>query len=219
MACKNLINLRGNGRTRLNELRVIDGAKNSEVETVTRTATGTEDGPLDDVQFLQMALARAFDPDGHHDTRSVDKPPSLTRRAGFEEVSRAVPASVLLPLAWNELVARVSAALRHSKGVADNRVARFGDVQVDLYEMAVSRCGKPVVLTTQEFKALRFFLLNPRRVLSREELLNQAWGYEYHTFTRTVDNHILKLRQKLETDPSNPMHFQTVHGRGYKFVP
>lgn len=64
MACKNLINLRSNGRTRLNEPRVIDGAKNSEVETVTRTATGTEDGPLDDVQFLQMALARAFDPDG-----------------------------------------------------------------------------------------------------------------------------------------------------------
>jgi DNA-binding winged helix-turn-helix (wHTH) protein len=219
MACKSLINLRSNGGAPLNKPRVIDGAKNSEVETVTRTATGTKDGPLDDVQFLQMPLARAFDRDGHHDKRTVDKPSSLTRSAGFEEVSRAVPASVLLPLAWNELVARVSAALRHSKAVADNRVARFGDVQVDLYEMAVSRCGKPVVLTTQEFKALRFLLLNPRRVLSREELLNQAWGYEYHTFTRTVDNHILRLRQKLETDPSNPMHFQTVHGMGYKFVP
>jgi DNA-binding winged helix-turn-helix (wHTH) protein len=219
MACKSLINLRSNGGASLNKPRVIDGAKNSEVETVTTTATRTEDGPLDDVQFLQMALARAFDPDVHHDKRSVDKPSSLTRRAGFEEVSRAVPASVLLPLAWNELVARVSAALGHSKAVADNRVAMFGDVQVDLHGMAVSRCGKPVVLTTQEFKALRFLLLNPRRILSREELLNQAWGYEYHIFTRTVDNHILRLRQKLETDPSNPKHFQTVHGRGYKFVP
>jgi hypothetical protein len=131
MACKRLINLRGNGEAQLNEPRVIDGAKNSEVETVTRTATGTEDSPLDDVQFLQNALAHAFEPDGHHDTRSVDKPSSHTRRDGFE-VSRAVPTSVLLPLTWNELVARVSAALRHSKAVADNRVARFGDVQVDL---------------------------------------------------------------------------------------
>jgi DNA-binding response OmpR family regulator len=95
----------------------------------------------------------------------------------------------------------------------------FGDVQVDLYEMTVRRCGKPVVLTTQEFKALRFLLLNPRRVLSREELLSQAWGYENYPSTRTVDNYILKLRQKLETDPSKPMHFQTVHGTGYKFVP
>jgi DNA-binding response OmpR family regulator len=85
--------------------------------------------------------------------------------------------------------------------------------------MAVSRCGKPVVLTTQEFKALRFLVLNPRRVLSREELLNQAWGYENYPSTRTVDNHILKLRQKLETDPSHPMHFKTVHGTGYRFVP
>lgn len=219
MACKSLINLRSNGGAPLNKPRVIDSAKKRELETVTRTATGTEDGPLDDVQFLQMTLARAFDPDGHHDKRSVHKPSRLTRGAGFEAVSRAVPASVLLPLAWNELVARVSAALRHSKALDDNRVARFGDVQVDLYEMAVSRCGKPVVLTTQEFKALRFLVLNPRRVLSREELLNQAWGYQYHTLTRTVDNHILRLRQKLETDPSNPMHFQTVHGMGYKFVP
>jgi DNA-binding winged helix-turn-helix (wHTH) protein len=218
MACKSLINLRGNGGARLNEPRVIDGAKNSEVETVTRTATGKEDGPLDDDQSLQMALARALEPDGRHDTRSVNKPSSLATRAGFEDVSRAVPAS-LLPLTWNELVARVGAALRHSKAVADNRVARFGDVQVDFYERTVSRSGKPVVLTTQEFKALRFLLLNPRRVLSREELLKQVWGYENYPSTRTVDNHIWKLRQKLETDPSNPMHFQTVHGTGYKFVP
>jgi DNA-binding winged helix-turn-helix (wHTH) protein len=219
MSCKSLINLRGNGGAPLNEPRGIYGAKNSEAETVARTATGTANGPLDDLQFSQNAPARAFEPDGHHATRSVDKLSSLTRRAGFEEVSCAVPASALLPLTWNELVARVSAALRHSKAVANNRVARFGDVQVDLYEMAVSRCGKPVVLTTQEFKALRFLLLNPRRVLSREELLNQAWGYENYPSTRTVDNHILKLRQKLETDPSHPMHFKTVHGTGYRFVP
>jgi DNA-binding response OmpR family regulator len=116
-------------------------------------------------------------------------------------------------------MARVSAALLHSTAVADNRMAKFGDIQIDLYEMAVSRSGKPIVLTTQEFKALRFLVLNPGRVISRDELLSQAWGYQNYPSTRTVDNHILKLRQKLETDPSNPMHFQTVHGTGYKFVP
>jgi DNA-binding response OmpR family regulator len=60
---------------------------------------------------------------------------------------------------------------------------------------------------------------NPERVLSRDELLNQVWGYECYPSTRTVDNHILKLRQKLEQDPSNPIYLRTIHGAGYKFVP
>jgi DNA-binding response OmpR family regulator len=70
-----------------------------------------------------------------------------------------------------------------------------------------------------EFKVLRFFISNPNRVLSRNELLNEAWGYENYPSTRTVDNHILKLRQKLERDPARPVHFRTVHSVGYKFVP
>jgi len=60
---------------------------------------------------------------------------------------------------------------------------------------------------------------NPERVLSRDELLNQVWGYECYPSTRTVDNHILKLRQKLELDPANPIYIRTIHGAGYKFVP
>jgi DNA-binding response OmpR family regulator len=73
-------------------------------------------------------------------------------------------------------------------------------------------------LTAQEFKTLKFLLQNPERVISRDELLNEVWGYQNYPSTRTVDNHILKLRQKLETDPANPVHFRTVHGMGYKFV-
>ncbi|HEY3619006.1 MAG TPA: response regulator transcription factor [Candidatus Sulfotelmatobacter sp.] len=218
MACKSPINLRSDSRARLKQGRVIDGLKNSEVETVARTATGIEDSRVDE-DHSQFAAARACEADGQHDTLRLEKPSGLTCRAGFEEVSYAVPASILLALAWNELVSRVSAALLHSTAAADNRMARFGDVQIDLYEMAVSRSGKPVALTTQEFKALRFLVLNPRRVISRDELLSQAWGYQNYPSTRTVDNHILKLRQKLETDPSSPTHFQTVHGTGYKFVP
>jgi len=66
---------------------------------------------------------------------------------------------------------------------------------------------------------LRFFAQSPERVISREELLNEVWGYQNYPSTRTVDNHILRLRQKLELDPSNPRFFLTIHGAGYKFVP
>jgi hypothetical protein len=218
MACKSPINLRGDNRARLKQGKVLDGLTNSDVETAARTGTGIEDGRVDE-DHSQIAPARAYEPDDQHNRRRLEKQSRLTCRAGFEEVSGAAPASILLALAWNELMARVSAALLHSTAVADNRMAKFGDIQIDLYEMAVSRSGKPIVLTTQEFKALRFLVLNPGRVISRDELLSQAWGYQNYPSTRTVDNHILKLRQKLETDPSNPMHFQTVHGTGYKFVP
>ena len=84
--------------------------------------------------------------------------------------------------------------------------------------MELTQAGKPVALTSQEFKLLRFFIQNQDRVISREELLNEVWGYQSYPSTRTVDNHVLRLRQKLEKDPSRPSHFKTVHGAGYKFV-
>jgi len=95
----------------------------------------------------------------------------------------------------------------------------FGDVIVSFSSIEVHRKGQPVVLTALEFRALKYFIQNPRRAISRDELLNQVWGYENYPCTRTVDNHILRLRQKLEQDPSRPAHFQTVHGTGYKFLP
>jgi DNA-binding response OmpR family regulator len=75
------------------------------------------------------------------------------------------------------------------------------------------------VLTTMEFKMLKYLIQNAHRVISRDELLNEVWGYENYPCTRTVDNHILRLRQKLERDPSRPVHFRTMHGVGYKFLP
>jgi len=98
-------------------------------------------------------------------------------------------------------------------------VVVFGDVIVNLSSVEVHRDGQPIVLTALEFKALKYFIQNARRAISRDELLNQVWGYENYPCTRTVDNHILKLRQKLEPDPSRPVHFLTVHGTGYKFLP
>lgn len=94
----------------------------------------------------------------------------------------------------------------------------FGDVKVNFASMEASRKGEPVMLTALEFKTLKYLAQNERRVISRDELLNEVWGYENYPCTRTVDNHILRLRQKLERDPSRPIHFCTVHGVGYKFV-
>jgi DNA-binding response OmpR family regulator len=95
----------------------------------------------------------------------------------------------------------------------------FGGVKVSFASMEASRKGEPVMLTALEFKTLKYLVQNARRVISRDELLNEVWGYENYPCTRTVDNHMLKLRQKLERDPSRPVHFRTVHGAGYKFLP
>ena len=95
----------------------------------------------------------------------------------------------------------------------------FGGVKGCFSAMEVHRNGRPVILTCKEFKTLAYFIKNPRRVISRDELLNEVWGYENYPCTRTVDNHVLKLRKKLETEPAHPKHFHTVHSSGYKFLP
>ena len=132
-------------------------------------------------------------------------------------VSDTVPPILLLPLTWKELIARVRAEADHSRQL-QHSVVRFGAVRVDLFRVEVSRSDIPVVLTALEFKLLRFFVTNPGRVISRDELLNQIWGFENYPCTRTVDTHVMRLRKKLETDPAHPVHFQTVHGVGYRFV-
>jgi DNA-binding response OmpR family regulator len=95
----------------------------------------------------------------------------------------------------------------------------FGGVKGCFSTMEIHRNGRPVVLTCKEFKTLAYLINNPRRVISRDELLNEVWGYENYPCTRTVDNHILKLRKKLEIEPTHPKHFHTVHSSGYKFLP
>jgi len=95
----------------------------------------------------------------------------------------------------------------------------FGDVRINFPEMTAYRKGKPIGLTNMEFKTLKYLTQNPRLVISRDQLLNEVWGYENYPCTRTVDNHILRLRQKLERNPSQPAHLLTVHGAGYKFLP
>jgi DNA-binding response OmpR family regulator len=136
---------------------------------------------------------------------------------------------VTKPFSPKELLARVRRAMRRttaSKQVVSQVAARavnreilvFGDARIDFTSMEATRAGKAVTLTTQEFKLLKYLATSPGRVISREELLNEVWGYQNYPSTRTVDNHILRLRQKLEPDPASPRFFLTMHGAGYKFT-
>jgi DNA-binding response OmpR family regulator len=125
---------------------------------------------------------------------------------------------VTKPFSPRELLARVRAALRHTSRTAAVNLVSFDGISIDFKKMEVHRDSKVVILTAQEFKTLQFLVQNADRVISRDELLNEVWGYQNYPSTRTVDNHILKLRQKLERDPASPVHFRTVHGMGYKFV-
>lgn len=126
---------------------------------------------------------------------------------------------VTKPFSPRELMARVQAAIRRQLRPTVTTTYSFGSCSVDFAKMTAQHSGKFVTLTALEFKLLRFFSANVERVLSRESLLNEVWGYNSYPTTRTVDNQILKLRQKLEDDPANPKHLQTIYGAGYKFVP
>ena len=126
---------------------------------------------------------------------------------------------VTKPFSPKELLARVRAVLRRTRRTpAALEQLYFADVAVDFQRMEVVRGSATVSLTPQEFKLLKYLSQNQDRVLSRDQLLNDVWGYNSYPSTRTVDSHILTLRQKLERDPSNPVHFLTVHNVGYKFA-
>jgi len=124
---------------------------------------------------------------------------------------------VTKPFSPKELLARVRATIRRTRKLQLPELVSFDAVAVDFARMEVTREGQAVALTAQEFKILKFFVQNAERVVSRDELL-QVLGYQNYPSTRTIDNHVLKLRQKLEKDSANPVHFRTVHGAGYKFV-
>jgi len=126
---------------------------------------------------------------------------------------------VTVPFSPRELVARLRALMRRAVRRTPETFYAYEDVTVDFLTMDVTRGSETVSLTAKEFQTLEFMIKNARRVISRNELLNEVWGFQNYPCTRTVDTHILKLRQKLESDPSDPSHFLTVHGIGYKFIP
>ena len=122
------------------------------------------------------------------------------------------------PSGVRELLARIRAVLRRSS-VEARRKFSFGDIEIDLERRVVSRRGQEVKCPLTEYKLLLYFMENPDRALTRDMILNSVWGYSSFPNTRTVDAHVVKLRQKLEVEPNAPRHFVTLHGVGYRFLP
>ena len=124
------------------------------------------------------------------------------------------------PFSIRELLARVRALLRRTQAAAPSiDVLQFEDTFIDFKRYEAHKAGTPIDMTKKEFGVLRYLAARAGEVATREELLDQVWGYDAMPTTRTVDNHIASLRSKLEADPSQPRHLQTVHGVGYKWVP
>jgi DNA-binding response OmpR family regulator len=151
--------------------------------------------------------------------------PILMLTARSEEADRVLGLDlgaddyVTKPFSVLELMARIRALLRRTSSAKDlpNNLS-FGDVEVDFLRYVARRRGKPVEMTRKEFAILRLLVARMGEVVTRDELLNEVWGFESYPVTRTVDNHIAGLRAKLEQDPARPAYIRTVHGVGYKFV-
>src|SRR5438874_408364 len=125
---------------------------------------------------------------------------------------------VTKPFSIRELMARVKAVLRRIAPSTPAEVYRFSDVEVNVRSNEVLRAGQRIEFSAKEFALLAYFIAHPAETLSRDRLLDAVWGYENYPNTRTVDTHIVHLRQKLEPNPEEPRFILTVHGTGYKFV-
>lgn len=124
---------------------------------------------------------------------------------------------IMKPFGTRELLARIHAVLRRTSQKLGKTI-RFGDVEIEPDRRVITRQGKEVKLTPCEYNLLLYFVQNSDRPLTRDAILNSVWGYASYPNTRTVDVHVVKLRNKFEPDPSVPKHFLTIHGVGYRFL-
>lgn len=126
---------------------------------------------------------------------------------------------VVKPFSPRELVARVKAVLRRqTRPVERQEVVEAQDLRLDARTQEVTVAGKPTELSTLEFKLLHFLASHPRRIFSREQLLDEVWGRDHFVTPRTVDVHIRRVREKIEVQPDRPQYIQTVRGAGYRFA-
>ena len=127
---------------------------------------------------------------------------------------------VTKPFSLMELLARVAAVLRRgARSAAEPESLEFGDVKIDFVRQTAFKGGRPLELPVRSFAILKVFARRPGEVVSRDVLLDEAWGYEKYPNTRTVDNHLVKLRKALEDEPERPRYLVTVHGAGYRLDP
>lgn len=127
------------------------------------------------------------------------------------------------PFETAELLARIEALIRRHQRCGfrnhDPEMVRFGNIIVNRQQVLISKSGQPVKLTARLYQLLWYFLDHPRKLLTREHLLDEVWGFDAEVATRTIDVHVAWLRRKLEIDPQRPRHFITIYGMGYKFIP
>ncbi len=126
---------------------------------------------------------------------------------------------VTKPFSIKELLARVRAQLRRAtRQVAEVESYTFGEVALNFKRYEATRNGAALELSPREFELLKYFIQHRGETITRDQLLDDVWGYDNYPFTRTVDNHIAKLRQKVEAVPADPKYIITVHRVGYKFL-
>lgn len=151
--------------------------------------------------------------------------PILMLTARSEETDKVVGLEVgaddyiTKPFSIKELLARIRAHLRRArKQVGEMESFSFGDVELNFKKYAARKGGQALDLSPREFEILRYLIRHSGEIVTRDQLLDEVWGYESNPITRTVDNHIAKLRQKIEPNPSEPQHIITVHRLGYRFI-
>jgi len=194
------------------------------IKGLARGTTGTFDAILLDVM---LPGGSGFDVCRTLRQRGVQTPILMLTARG-QVVDRVVGLKLgaddylIKPFEMAELLARVEALLRRGAAAASSpalgETFRFGEVSIDFRRAEVTKSGRPVELSAREFKLLRYFVEHRGAALSRDELLNEVWGYNAMPSTRTVDVHVAWLRQKIEDNPRHPQYIHTVHGLGYKFV-
>ena len=163
--------------------------------------------------------------------RASGGPPIIVLTARSEETDRVVGLElgaddyVTKPFSPRELVARVRAVLRRSAQAAapaapsiPAHIIALGGLRLDTAARSVSLDGRPIALTVREFDLLAFLLQHPGQVFTREQLLDQVWGYTFASELSTVTVHVRRLREKIEADPANPTYLQTVWGVGYRMM-
>jgi two-component system alkaline phosphatase synthesis response regulator PhoP len=188
---------------------------------LTRALDGGFDLVLLDVMLPGMS---GFDVCQALRRRGVDTPVIMLTARG-QLVDRVVGLKigaddyVTKPFETVELLARIEARLRRPPPAAPSAAGyQFGDVRIDIRRAEVERDGRLLELSAREFQLLRYFIEHRGAALSRDELLNEVWGYQAMPSTRTVDVHVAWLRQKIEPNPKRPQYIQTVHGIGYRFT-
>jgi DNA-binding response OmpR family regulator len=179
-----------------------------------------------DVMLLDIMLPKLSGFDVCQQLRAVGNPiPIIMLTARGQEIEKVLGLKIgaddylTKPFSFMELTARIEAILRRvNRRVGSVEHYQFGDVTINFAALETTKAGGSINLSQREYRLLKYFIEHRGEVITRDQLLDAVWGYDRFPLSRTVDMHIAKLRQKIETWPSHPAWLVTVHGSGYKFV-